>query len=205
MKHAKTIIIILTIFAIFFLCTGWSQNKQELKKTAGTVHSIRADFIQEKHLNILKKPLVSKGVFFYRSPDSLRWEYTAPIQNILMMHGAKTARFIKKENGFVKTPSRGQEFMQIGLREIARWLGGNFEETDFFAIRLVPGEKIVFTAKDPSVSKFVSKIELMFSDKPGIMKSVCIYESPDSYTIFSFENTIVNEQLATSLFTELKP
>lgn len=204
MKKINPVILIFSMAAIFLLCTGWNNSWQELKETAGNVHSVKADFIQEKHLKILKKNIVSRGHLFYRSPDSLRWEYVAPFRSILMMHGGKTTQYLKKEHGFEKSSGSGTEFMQIGLREISRWLSGHFEETSFFSVRLVPGEKIIFTAKDPSVSKFVNKIELIFSDKPGIMKSVRIYESEDSYTNFLFENTVINEEIDTSWFTEIK-
>ena len=72
----NTIYFMLPVMA--FLCIGWAGSWDELKSAAGTVTSVRADFIQEKHLAILAKPLVSTGVFYYQAPRSLRWEYSRP-------------------------------------------------------------------------------------------------------------------------------
>jgi len=177
---------------------------QELKAAAGNVQSIKSTFVQEKHLKILQKPLLSKGVLFYQSPGSLRWEYKTPVHSVLFLHDGKTKQFVMGEKGLTETTGSGQEFMQIGLQEIARWLGGNFDENPFFSVRLVPGEKIILTAKEDSISRFVPKIELHLSDQPGVLESVWIYESKDSYTKLCFNNTIINKKLDASLFTEIK-
>jgi len=72
--------------ALALLCVGWADSWDQLKTMAGTVTSVQAEFVQEKHLPILAKPLVSKGVFYYQAPRSLRWEYRWPVQSILAMH-----------------------------------------------------------------------------------------------------------------------
>ena len=44
----------------------------------GRLRSVQAEFVQEKHLKILTRPLVSRGTFAFQAPQSLRWEYRSP-------------------------------------------------------------------------------------------------------------------------------
>ncbi len=68
------------ITGLFFLIfPGWANTWDGIKARAMKIKSVKAEFIQEKHLKILKKPLISKGIFYYKSPGSLRWEYFSPV------------------------------------------------------------------------------------------------------------------------------
>ena len=75
-----------------FLSLGWADNWEGIRKGAETVKSIRADFIQEKHMKILTRPFVSKGILLYRVPGGLRWEYTEPVKSVLLMFDGRTKR-----------------------------------------------------------------------------------------------------------------
>ena len=84
----------IAVLAAAWLLTGWGSNWEELKSAAASVTSLSADFVQEKHMQILARPLVSSGVFYFQSPASLRWEYRAPVRNILLMHDNRTERYV---------------------------------------------------------------------------------------------------------------
>lgn len=195
----------LDCFAVENMTQGdWRTNLKDIKAAIEKVQSIKASFIQEKKMKILIKPLASKGVFFFQKPGSLRWEYKSPVQSVLIFHGAQTRYFVRGSSGLTETTGSGAQAMQVGLQEISRWLGGRFDENPAFDIRLKPGEKIILTAKDASIGRFVQKIEIHLAKQPGGVESAWIYESEDSYTRLIFENSVFNEHLNTSLFTEVK-
>jgi len=90
--------------------------------------------------------------------------------------------------------------MQIVLQEIARFLGGRFDDNPSFDASLEPGRKIVLTPKEKSFSKLIRRIELVLSDRAGLMESVTIYESEDSFTKLIFKNEVLNRKVSDSLF-----
>lgn len=51
---------------------------------------LNADFRQTKQSQILVEDQVSVGHLTYRSPDYLRWEYTAPMQLVWELNGEST-------------------------------------------------------------------------------------------------------------------
>lgn len=48
------------------------------------VRSVQADFIQERQLRSLKKPLRHPGRFYFQSPGSFRWELGKPVQTLVL-------------------------------------------------------------------------------------------------------------------------
>jgi len=197
----NTLLMLATVL-VSFMFIGWSKDWDQLRKDAGQIKTISADFIQEKHLQILSRPLISKGVFYYEAPGSLRWEYQSPIRSILMMHEGRVTRYIWGENGFRKDSGLSLQAMQIVLQEITKWLGGHFDDNPDFTASLEPDRRIVLTPKKKAFSAIIRNIELILSDRPGVIKSVTIYEGEKSFTRIIFKNVRVNEVLKETVFRE---
>ena len=191
-----------TILVSAFLCIGWADKRAGVKAAAGKVTSVSAEFTQEKHMRILSHPLVSKGVLYYQTPESLRWEYQSPVRSILLMHNGKTRRYIQGKEGLIEDIGANFQFLQIVLQEMTQWLGGRFDENSSFTALFEQGRKIVLTPREKSVSMLIRRIELVLSDRAGLMESVTIYESQDSFTRLTFKNATLNQKIAESLFTE---
>jgi outer membrane lipoprotein-sorting protein len=182
---------------------GWADSWEGIKKAAEQVRSIRADFVQEKHMKILKKPLFSKGILYYRIPGSLRWEYESPVKSILLMHNGQTKRYIQSKDGLVRDKGAGLQAMQFVLPEITRWFGGQFDENPDFEATLESGSRIVLRPKKQAIAKMITHIELSLADRPGVIKSVTIYESKETFTKIKFENPRLNNTLQDAIFQEI--
>jgi len=193
----------IAVLAAGCLLIGWGSNWEELKSAAASVTSLSADFVQEKHMQILARPLVSSGVFYFQSPSSLRWEYRAPVRNILLMHDNRTERYVDTGHGLTKETGAGLQAMQIVLEQISQWLGGRFDENPMFTANLEPGPKIVLIPKEKSFSRMIHHIDLLLSERPGIIDSVVIYESEDSFTKLVFKNAVLNQSIDPSLFRKI--
>ena len=200
-KHNK--LTILAIVLAGFLFIGWADTWDGLKTAAGKVTSISAEFTQEKHLRILSKPLVSKGIFYYQAPRSLRWEYRSPVRSILLMHKGTIRRYIEGSSGLTEDSSAGLQAMQSVLQEITRWLKGDFSGNPMFSAYLKSEGEIVLIPKEKAFASIIKRIELILSERPGVIESVTIYEGKDSFTRIEFQNVRVNDQLKDSLFQEI--
>ena len=182
------------------LCVGWAGSWNELKSTAGTITSVQADFVQEKHLPILARPLISEGVFYYQAPHSLRWEYSRPVKSILLMHDGKIKRYVQGPSGFEAENSRGLEAMQVVLDQITQWLMGRFDESPMFDAQLAPGGRIILTPKEAGFKAVIQRIEINLAEQPGVIRDVVIYESPDAYTRMRFTHTVINQPIDPAVF-----
>ncbi|MFO8047875.1 MAG: outer membrane lipoprotein carrier protein LolA, partial [Desulfosudaceae bacterium] len=107
--------------------TGWADDLKDLKDKAEAIHSIEADFIQEKHLEILNEPLISEGKFYFAAPRSLRWEYQKPVRSILLMNDESIHRYAETDSGMAEGSSQGLEAVRVFLQDISRWMTGEFD------------------------------------------------------------------------------
>jgi len=193
---------LLLLFFGFFLI-GWADSLDSIQAEAGGISSVRAEFIQTKHMKILAKPLVSKGIVYFKRPTSIRWEYLSPVKSILLMDNGKIRRFIEGETGLVEDTGAALQIMQFVLREITFWLSGNFNESPHFTPVLKPGKTILLNPNDDSFSHIIQRIELKLSDTPGIINRVTIHESEDSYTEYKFTTTQLNTPINDILFRDM--
>jgi outer membrane lipoprotein-sorting protein len=185
------------------LSIGWGSSWKELKSASGSIKSVAGEFVQEKHMKILAKPLISSGVFYFQTPASLRWEYREPLQNILLMDNDRMERYVGTTTGFVKEAGANLQAMQVVMEQITQWLNGRFDENPMFSAYLEPGPKIVLLPKEKAFTKMIQRIELLFGDRPGIIDAVTIYESDESFTKLVFKNVVLNQPLDGSIFRKI--
>jgi outer membrane lipoprotein-sorting protein len=202
MKHVQKVhpVLCVALLMAAFMCLGWADSWQGLKAGAGQVTSVKGEFVQEKHMKILSRPLVSTGVLYFRVPDSLRWEYRQPVRSILLLHDGKTRRYVEKDGKLVEDATASLQSMQMVVQEITAWMSGRFDENPAFIATLAAGRRIILVPRDKSFAKLIQRIEISLSDRPGVIKSVMIYESQDSFTRLQFLNVVLNKSLDDSVF-----
>jgi outer membrane lipoprotein-sorting protein len=179
-----------------------AEDFNELRAQAEAVKSIAADFTQTKKMKLLKKPLVSKGRFFFRSPDSVRWEYQSPIRTISLVKGGGVKRFTQSQGKWQPDSSSAVEGMRIVMEQITGWLAGRFDEGMLFAASLVPGERpvVLLNPRDKEMARFISRVEVRFSNRPGVVEAVEIFEGEGTSTLIEFVNVRLNDTVDGKLF-----
>ena len=184
------------------LCLGWADSFDGIRAAAANVSAIQSDFIQEKHLPILARPLVSTGRLCYRRPDDLRWEYTAPVKSVLIIHNGEARRFVQSGQGMVEDAGVRMQAMQFVMPEISGWLSGRFQDNPLFEATLSDSNRILLVPKDAGMARFIQRIELVMAQTPGVIQEVLIFESADAFTRMVFSNTQVNPDLDDRLFQD---
>jgi len=198
-RFGSAIQIVALLMSVWF-SMGWGSTWEELKSASGSIKSVAGEFVQEKHMKILAKPLISSGVFYFQTPASLRWEYREPLRNILLMDNDLMQRYVWTPSGPVKEAGASLQGMQIVLEQITKWLHGRFDENPMFSADLAPGPKIVLVPKEEAFARMIQRIELLFGDRPGVIETVTIFESDDSFTRIVFRNVVINQPLDGSIF-----
>lgn len=190
------------IFASAYAENGWADTLNDLRNSAARVTSVQGEFTQYRHMEILSKPLVSGGVIFFQTPDSLRWEYRYPIVSILLTHNGATKRFVQRDGKLVEDASASLPFMQMVVQQITEWMKGRFDENPAFAVISEPGRKIALVPKKQSLAALIQRIEIVLSKRLGIIKSVTISEGKDSFTRLEFHHVVLNQPIKESLFQQ---
>jgi outer membrane lipoprotein-sorting protein len=165
------------------------------------LRSVQGDFMQETHLKILTRPLVSHGTLAFQAPQSLRWEYHHPVHSIMFMHNGKMEKIIERNGHFEQDSGIGSGSMQVILPEISNWLDGRFTDNPVFGASYINERTIVLTPKEPGLQAVISAIELHLGQQEGVMESVTIFEGPDAFTRINFTNIILNREIPEGSFS----
>ena len=166
------------------------------------LRSVQAAFVQEKHLKILVKPLVSTGTFAFQTPHSLRWEYRSPVRSLLLMHGGRIRKLIERDGRLEPDNGAGVEVMQVVFQDLGRWLDGRFEDNPMFAAARPDARTVVLTPKEEGLRAMISRIELHLGEQEGVMERVIIVEGEAGATELRFTDAVVNREIPASVFTE---
>ncbi len=204
--RAKRSAFLIGIFLSCVVMPGWADTWEDIQRESANIKSVSAHFSQEKHLQILDKPLISKGRFYFQTPDSVRWEYTSPVKSVLLMRKGDIKRYTLGSKGVVEDSGGGVEAMQIVLQEISRWSRGQFTGDEYFSATLEgeKGPRIILTPKEKGLSAMISRIVINLSpDRPGVLKSVKIVENEENYTLFEFTDVQINVKINEMLFREV--
>ena len=91
--------LLLILFAAVLSLHVWGQAKltaeqqkqiiEKIDKAAQTMTSMQCEFTQTKSMKLLSKEMQSKGVMYFKQPNKLRWQYTAPYDYTFIMNGDK--------------------------------------------------------------------------------------------------------------------
>ncbi len=188
--------------SLLFLLPSEAPAGEQAVQEPLKLHSVRADFSQEKHLSILARPIYSTGTFVFQAPQSIRWEYHTPVRSLLLLHGGKTRRFVERNGRLQEEETMGFDSMQVVLADISSWLDGRFADNRMFRVSYPDKETVLLVPQEKGLAALISSIELKPGDQQGVLDEVTIFEGPESYTRLIFNNRYLNQEIPASLFIE---
>jgi len=175
---------------------------QKLEAHSRTISSISCRFTQYKKMAVLEGTAVSHGLFYFKSPSSVRWEYTRPLQTVLVLRG-DTAHI--KEGDTVSVYDMGGN---AALRETGRWITGIVDGsavgnsriflTSFFES---PAQYLVMLApRERKVEKYLDVIKLYLEKSDLSAARIIIIERNGDETEYRFTEKCFNEEIPDALF-----
>jgi outer membrane lipoprotein-sorting protein len=63
--------------------------KEELKTASAQLTGIESNFSQTKYIGLLSEKIVSSGKFYYKKPDKICMDYSAPVKYLMVINGNK--------------------------------------------------------------------------------------------------------------------
>jgi len=190
-----------TIAGLVSVMPGHCQDWTSIKEASRNIQSVKAEFLQKRYLQILKDPLLSEGRFFYLASGSLRWEYLSPLRSVMLQKGDSIRLYHFSEGAWKQDMTQAVEARRMVLAEMSQWFQGRFEESKIFShvYSLGPPGRILLTPKE-GINRFILGIEIVLSDRPGVIDRVEIAEPGGSATRIAFRNVEVNSNLPFDIF-----
>lgn len=201
MSFRKKIIVSFLMPAVCLLLIGWADTLDDVKREVGRIKSLDAHFVQKKTTPILAKPLVCEGRMYFEAPSNMRWEYTNPFKDVLVVNKGKSVHYSIDKDGNKKVSDSGSMSRGMVFQQITGWMNGDFE-SKYFKASLKPGNPklIVLTPREKGISEYVKKIEMSLSERPGVMTCIKIYEKENTTTQLEFRNVELNKKIDEAVF-----
>lgn len=178
-----------------------AQDWTSLKEASRNIRSVKSDFLQKRFLQILTKPLLSEGKLFFYTPDSLRWEYLSPLRSVMLQKGSTIQVYNFSEGKWKPEITQAVEARRMVVAEISQWFQGRFDESKAFKHTYSPGPpaRIILLPRD-GINRFIQRIEIVLSAKPGVIDRVEIEEPGGSRTSIEFRNVEINSSFSSEVF-----
>lgn len=213
------------ILAVMFFCHGATASHaagktanpsnagpdgaiKEITASLQSVKTLKAEFIQERHLAIFMDVLSSRGVFYFEMPGKLRWEVTEPFSSILIFNGGYVAKF-NRENGAYSRMKLGMEdVLQEVLNQILAIMHGDFEKIHkVYGISVIPGNdrRLILKPLSAGLAKVIKDMELSIDHNTNHVTKIVIHEPHDDYIEIRFLAEEQNGNLDRGLFDLANP
>ncbi len=174
---------------------------EKLQIKMGQSASMKANFVQTKHLSALSEDIEIKGEVFYRQPSNLRWEYTEPIRYVMVM--TKGVVYINDEGNVQKfKTSSNKVFKQINDMMVGSLNGALLANEDFDKefFKNKQYYKTVLIPKNKDMRQYVSRMEILFDVKSLDVQEVRLIEETGDYTAIQLEGLSYNESIPDEKF-----
>ncbi|MBN2209642.1 MAG: outer membrane lipoprotein carrier protein LolA [Candidatus Coatesbacteria bacterium] len=186
---------------------------QLLERTRAKIEelrSVKARFVQEKHLSMLTAPVVSKGEFFYKAGRKFSWHYFPPDESFTISDGTRIWLYfpaLKQAEVYdtqrFKTRSRTFEKLCLGFERPLCDLA------DAFSIELTAETQadfeVLLRPREEVLARVIAELRILISKETGLPVRFYSTEKNDDWTSISFTETEVNQDIADSVFSFVAP
>ena len=214
MKNLKQILFLILIGISFYsisqpqnytIQTGTAKTNIETKiKTASqNISSMQCKFIQKKTSLLFSEQAVSKGLLFYKSPNSLRWQYTEPNPFVLIFYTDNA--YIQDPKGTVSNANK--ILKQLGDFIISYINGSGLTDNENFKIDYYANEKdkTILWVKLPPTAKrlkeMYTSILIKISTVDYIAVEIVMEEIYGDQTTITFSDKKLNINIPNSQFS----
>ncbi len=179
-----------------------SAFKQKVITTAKSTNSIKADFVQFKHLDFLANDVKTSGKMVFKAPNLVKWEYTNPYQYSVIF---KEDKLLINDGGTKSKVDIGNSNLFKKLNElIVNSVKGNmFDDADFTVSFYKTSKyfKAVFVPKDEKIANYIASFELLFNKDDTQVHEVKMIEPSKDFTRIIFSNRVLNSKINDSVFS----
>ncbi len=179
-----------------------SAFKVKLKNFSSSFNSMQCSFTQRKCMKMLKKPVVSNGLFAYKKGNMVRWEYTNPFVYIIIINGTKI--MIKDEahsNQFDMTANA--QFLEMNTKLASMVDGSLLDDHTDFAVKYFENDlfyKVEMKPVSEQYSGYFLKIVVTFEKTDLSVSGIKMFETGGDLTDITFSEKQINKPISDERF-----
>ena len=213
MKINSKLFLVLFVLVLFCL-SSFSQSsfkaikdislfKSNLAEMTEKTNTIKSDFIQEKNLSFLSEKIISKGLFYFKKENKIRWQYTEPFDYLIIINDDKI--YIKDEDRESKYDMASNKIFKEINKIITGCIQGDILNNDKeYKIEYYENDNLYYVKLTPyseKMKEFLSNIDIYFDKKDFSVSKLEMMELSGDYTKIEFINKKLNKEIPDEKFT----
>jgi len=176
--------------------------KQKMQEQSKLITSMESNFIQEKYLSVMSEKIITKGHFYFKKVNMLRWEYTDPYKYVIAIN--KDKMFIKDNNKITKYDINSNKMFKSINEMMVNTVQGNLLNNKDYKAAFYENEKNYLVELSPvqkAAKDFLKNIYLFIDKTDYAVVKVKLTEPGDDYTTIDFTDRKTNQLIADEKFT----
>lgn len=208
MKFRLSVVFLLTNLLVFAQEKTMTQDEiSKLKSSVNTenakIQTIKTDFIQYKHMDVLEEDIKSEGQMYFKTKNTLKWAYSKPVSYSIIF---KDNKVYINDQGKKQTINANQNKLFEKLSSlIAGSVTGNVFNESEFKITYVKNNThyiVKLSPKTDAVKKYIREVHLFFPFSDAVVSEVKMLEPSGDYTKILFKNRQLNVKLEDAVFAQ---
>jgi outer membrane lipoprotein-sorting protein len=177
--------------------------KNKLSSMSGSTSAIVCNFVQEKYLAVFSDKIISKGQFYFKKENNIRWEYITPYKYLIIISNDQL--FIREEKNQKQYDLQSSKMLQEMSRFITSCIQGEILKNDKeYAVEYFETSKNYFVKLVPRSEKMkqmLNELNIWFDKSDLTVSSLKMVESGKDYTRIDFINKELNTEIPLEKFS----
>jgi outer membrane lipoprotein-sorting protein len=171
-----------------------------LEEKASRIETLRADFVQEKFLAVLDRPLVLKGTLSMQKPDLFSWIVREPLRYSLVIRGESVQQWDEDTRRVEKISLSDNPVFKTAIRQMRDWLSGAYQSMlGQYEVTVVDESpaSLEFVPRDTAVAQeVIERVTVEFDADEHYISRIHILEKGGDRTLIRFSNALLNAPIA---------
>lgn len=195
------------LFFIFFLTPVFpaTTTPSKPRPVHASINTLTAQFLQTRHLKMIKNPLVSTGKIYFKFPHQLRWEIIKPYESLYILDSQSLKKYIMdlKSQQWELVEDQTNPIMQKVFHNIMAWTKNRPKKNSDFEVLSESLDEVTLQPISNDVrSKFVQKINLQYLPDNNLASLVTITEPNGDSMEIQFTNYHLNKKISEDIFSD---
>jgi outer membrane lipoprotein-sorting protein len=170
-----------------------------LEEKVSAMQTLKADFIQEKKLAVLDRPLVLKGTIFMQKPDLFAWHVTEPLRYAMVIRKEIIRQWDEDTDQVEEISLSKNPAFKMAIAQMRGWFSGAYKsmlgeyevtvvEEDPISLQFIP-------RKASFAREAIDSLTVVFESDERYIRQIRIMEKRGDSTLLTFVDTLLDSPI----------
>jgi len=176
------------------------QVLSRLEERVSGIETLRVDFVQEKFLAVLDRPLVLKGTLLMQKPDLFSWTVKEPLRYSMVIRGEMVQQWDEDTRRVEKISLSKNPVFKMAIQQMRDWLSGAYRSMlGQYEVTVIEEDPISleFVPRDTALAQeVIDRVTVEFDRDERYIWRIRILEKGGDRTLITFANPLLNSPIA---------